>query len=122
MAAIDGLLASEKKEDNWFSIDKNVKTLSAVLVIATFERADFHTIAESSAGINHYLNERAKRDHKPMHPSEAFQEGLNMLQDASRTTLLLGEQLSLYRAVSIANTYIIDKTTKLKLNTQNSIP
>ena len=120
MSAIDGLCASGTNPDTWLATDKNFKTLAGALIISTCQRGDYHSIAETTAGINHYLNERAitlgkTRQNEPVHPYDAFCEGLSLLCDACTTSELEDtDELGLQEAVSLKCKDIEQKVTRVE--------
>jgi hypothetical protein len=79
-------LSSENKD--WLASDENFKKLCGLLIIATFKRAGYHSPAEVVAGILHYLKEIAKKENTPIHPYDAFCEGLSILKKACTNQLL----------------------------------
>lgn len=107
MAAIDGLCRTGTSPDTWLMDDENFKQLAGALFIPTFVRGDYHSIAETAAGVHHYLNERAinahdtTRKNEPMKPYRAFSEALSMMtQAATPKKLHEGDALSLREAIS----------------------
>ncbi|MFZ4077530.1 MAG: hypothetical protein ACOYKA_06050, partial [Legionellaceae bacterium] len=106
LAAIDGLYRSGSTPSAWFQDDDNARMLSGALVIATYDRGDFHTLAETATGIEHFLVERAKKTdpslvNQPVQPREALISALDSLKSASSETLVEETSLSLKSAVAV---------------------
>ncbi|MCF6765737.1 hypothetical protein L3V82_08120 [Thiotrichales bacterium 19S3-7] len=60
LAAAEGLLRNaDGSLNDWLSNENNLKALSGVLIIPQYFRSDFHTFAETAAGIKHYLDQRS---------------------------------------------------------------
>ncbi len=121
LAAIESLFAFETEEvkaSDWFCSNENAKKMSGAIIIATFERGDFHSVAESCAGVYHYLNERDDQDNFPMQPHQAFAEGLALLALAASKKRLklepkLKKRLSLSEAIKISNVSILKLIKKV---------
>ncbi len=128
MAAVDGLCATGDSPDTWLADDKHFKELAGVLVISTFQRGDYHTIAETACGVHHYLNDRAIKngeeiDNSPLQPYDAFCEGLSMLKSACTTDKLQEDDaLGLQKAVAYKCNEIRQLVTKVKGNTKEFNP
>lgn len=121
MPAIDGLYDSGTNRSEWFKNDNNAKMLSGALLLPTLERGDYHTIAETTVGVNFYLNERARKKkdehtivNEPMTPDQAFKDGLSMLVNAASNERTTTQQMSLQRAISITAPSLIHLTDEIK--------
>lgn len=114
MAVIAGLYDLSSETNDWLSSDENFKKLCGLLIIATFKRAGYHSLSEVIAGIWHYLKETAKKENKPLHPYDAFCEGLSILKEACTNQVLdKNDKMSLQKAVSILNDDIIKHVKKI---------
>lgn len=121
LSAIDGLCSSGKKEprSTWLDDKTNFEALAGALTVAPFQRGDYHTIAETAAGVNHYLVERAIKkgediDNTPMKPYDAFKYGMSMLVKASSTGKALDtDGLSIREAVEAQAAEVISRTMRL---------
>lgn len=101
LSAIVGLCRSDELFSKSLRDKKStsLKPLAAVLGIAAFQRGSFHTIAETSAGINHFLDHLHHRTPQPMQPMAALANGLVMLEEAASNNLR-GRDISLREAIA----------------------
>ncbi|HVT63471.1 MAG TPA: hypothetical protein VHD33_08305 [Legionellaceae bacterium] len=87
LAAVDGLCArGEAPLNTWLDDQAQFEAFAGALAIAPYERGDYHSIAETAAGIRHYWLERVQRnnpDNTPMQPYDAFKYGVSMLINAA---------------------------------------
>lgn len=120
LAAIDGLCSTGNgPQKKWLEDNSNFNALAGALTIATFQRGDYHSIAETAAGVNHYLVERAIKhgedvENIPMQPYDAFKYGMSMLVQASSTKKALeSDQLSIRDAILESAKSVIHKTKRL---------
>lgn len=106
LAALDAICSSGQGPlKHWLDDDNNLRKISGAFVIATYDRGDFHTIAETGAGAEYYREARAKqnasREQSPssplpeirhLTPIEALTAGLDMMTlaitDAQATTAM----------------------------------
>ncbi len=121
LSAIDGLCSSGKEpRSTWLDDQANFEALAGALTVAPFQRGDYHTIAETAAGVNHYLVERAIKkgediDNTPMQPYDAFKYGMSMLVKASSTDKALStDSFSIREAVEAQADEVMSRTTRLK--------
>lgn len=118
LSAIDGLCStgSDPEKSQWLNLDRNFNSLAGAVVVATFERGDYHSIAETAAGVNHYLVERAikqgiKRVNTPMEPYDAFEYGTYMLVAASPTMKALkDDSLTIKEAMRECRDLVLSRT------------
>jgi hypothetical protein len=61
---------------NLFIQDNHVRILAGALLHPTYQRGDYHTIAETAAGIEYYLESRAGQNLTLLTPQESFKSGL----------------------------------------------
>ena len=80
LAAIDALFLSGSNPDRWFRQDENAIKFAATLIVAHFHRGDFHSIAESACGVNHFIAKRSGIASMPLDPNIAYTMGLDMLK------------------------------------------
>lgn len=120
LSAIDGLCSSGKgPKSTWLDEQSNFEALAGALTVAPFQRGDYHSIAETAAGVNHYLVERAiKRGedltNTPLQPYDAFKYGMSMLVKASSNDKALEtDKLSIREAVQEQSEAVISRTKKI---------
>lgn len=63
LAAIEGILASGEATHPIAFCEKDVLELAAPMLLATYDRGDFHSFAETQAGIFHFIKFRFKLNH-----------------------------------------------------------
>lgn len=121
LAAIDGLCSSGSGFRRvWLNHEDHFKAFAGAVAVATFQRGDYHSIAETAAGIKHYLIERAikngqKIKNTPMKPYDAFKEGLAMLVAASSTEKVdTQDSLSIKEAMQVQAHFIVSRTKEVK--------
>lgn len=114
LAAIEGLLSSDEKATELLKKNNNRAKVFATIVCTTFERGNFHTLAENMAGILYYLDILGKKESLPRQPYEAFLEGLNLLQSAASNINWLDEEMSLQEAIGVINPIILSMTKKVE--------
>lgn len=121
LPALEGLYDDGKiEEKSWFQNDENAKMLAGALLLPTLERANFHTSAETAAGVIFYLNERAmlkenvQRINKPLAPDEAFKVALEMLESAANDQVSEKQKMSLKQAIKITKHNLIEIVETLK--------
>ena len=90
VAAVAGFLDDEE----WFHNDKEAAAFLASLTIPSFHRGDFHSVAETYAGIHHFLHERAEKAGKSsekmkaaISPRDALKGALSALQKTIKKEL-----------------------------------
>lgn len=101
-AAIEGLLRNADGSHELGA--QGSKELYTTLLIPQFHRSDYHSIAETEAGIEHFIGER---DHKrlgtPMPsaltPKAALINGINAITQSTRDTVNPGETVSPKKAI-----------------------
>ena len=114
LATIEGLCSSGTgSRKNWLEDDINLKSLAGVLIIPTFQRGDYHSIAETGAGVHHYLTERNIKRGKyilntPLNPSDAFENAMSMLVAGSSSAQARNEDnLSIKEAIEITTQTLV---------------
>jgi hypothetical protein len=129
LSAIDGLCSiGEWPRATWMRDDGHVRALAGALVIATYQRGDFHTVAETACGVNHYLMERAimqgeQVENMPLQPQEAFQQAMDMLVAASSKSYADEEDtMSIHSAVRKQAEVILSRTSAVKAVTSEFDP
>ena len=120
LAGLEGLLrVSGEGKEKIIADDDSLRQLAGVLLLPTFARGDYHTIAETGAGVEHYIAERHKNDpsdtssSKPLSPRMAFEKGLGMLAIATKPTTAFGEGkkgMNLQQAIEIVSRDILSRT------------
>lgn len=95
----------ERNGCDWFTHDKHASALAGALLMPTYERGDYHTIAETTAGLLHYLEERAGIDFSVHSPRECLMRGLGCIADATE-----GE---LKTVLDFVSRYVLSKTTEV---------
>ncbi|WP_115707083.1 hypothetical protein [Legionella sainthelensi] len=120
LAAIDGLCSSGKGPGStWLDEKSNFESLAGALTVAPFQRGDYHSIAETAAGVNHYLIERAIKkgediENTPLQPYDAFKYGMSMLVKASSNDKALQtDNLSIREAIQEQSEAVISRTKKI---------
>lgn len=86
LAAIEAFLAPERTI-NSVCVRRKLKLLdtdtlsllAGTLIIPTYHRADYHSIAETGAAVQHYLAERAGQKDAVLTPRQAFAKGLDLM-------------------------------------------
>ena len=100
--------------NTWADSDENLSKLAAVLM-AHFLRGSFHSFAESSVGVHHYLSHR-KRKHDPSlamtipSPRDALETALSMLASAVSNDVADESSMSLREAINILKPVIMAST------------
>lgn len=87
MSAIEGLYSSGNSSSQDNLSDNDLKQLVGALLIPTFLRGDYHTFAETAAGIVHYLQERSIKNgeitqNNPVHPYDCYRQALEIMTSA----------------------------------------
>ncbi len=76
------------KGHSWIEQDNNVRKLAGAILCPTYERGDFHTIAETAAGTEYYLEARQPGNTKSaLSPQEAFKCALQHMTSATEEEL-----------------------------------
>ncbi|ARB91242.1 hypothetical protein [Legionella longbeachae] len=111
LAAMDAVLSSQGGPD--YSHDTQdrdkLRTLAGALIIPTFLRGDFHSIAETYAGVEYYVEARSKKATgstvtiQPIQPSDAFRGALKLMGNACTTDKVNGSAMPLQAAVKIVS-------------------
>lgn len=91
MAAIDGILRD-------FKYDK--QALFGALLVPQYLRGDYHTFAETGAGMYHFMCERHGMASQEIHPKSALEYAYNSMIAALRDFKKKGEELSPKEALS----------------------
>lgn len=106
LAAAEWLLSDVK------NISKELELLAGAVIIPTYHRADYHSVAEVMAGVQHQIDHRFKRDLALLQPQEALSRGLHLIAEA--TDPQFQDRIKLLSKVVIQSTTHVEYTSKKK--------
>lgn len=72
-----------REQNPWLQDKENTRTLAGALLLPSYVRGDFHSIAETTAGVEYYLQVRATEAPIPYSPQQCFQFGLQYMANAT---------------------------------------
>lgn len=72
----------KKYKNRWFSSGQKAKMLAGALLIPAYERGDFHTVAETAAGIEYYIETKNSQP-QTYGPRTCLQKGLDAMVEAT---------------------------------------
>lgn len=93
----------EDRGDAWFQHEDNVKTFSGAVIIPSYERGDFHSVVETAAALEYFLDCRKQQVPKTRSPKTCLQTGLDCMVSAVSE--------SFKSAISIITTDMMSMTT-----------
>lgn len=109
LSALDAVCADRPGSyQYWLSDDLNLLKIAGAFAIATYDRGDFHSIAETAFGVQYYVDARATilsdaSERLPatpfLEPKEALASGLDMLVLATTDTPLFEGEMTIRSAV-----------------------
>lgn len=111
LGALAGICKTDLSTDDYqeqidcsdvLNTEANIKLIAGALVVPTFLRGDYHTTAETFAGVTHFIDQTVgKKEKKQLQPFEAFEGGLQLLQNSCSDEKVEGFDMSLSEAVAI---------------------
>lgn len=82
MAALNAVLQKDGNSPAWSQNVDELKQFAIGLFGPTYERGDYHTLAETVYGIDHYLDSKSAKPTKASpRPDECYREGIQTLKD-----------------------------------------
>ncbi|MCS5710676.1 hypothetical protein [Candidatus Berkiella aquae] len=115
LSAIEGVLGYNRS-GKLLTKEEELRKLSGALLVASFLRGDFHTPAETQAGVEHYISEKKKRKNPSLktqllQPKAAFTLALNSMSEASKNSKVSKkDKLALQSAIQMLSDEIISGT------------
>ncbi|WP_157068297.1 hypothetical protein [Legionella santicrucis] len=102
-----------RNQNNWIDNADHVRKLAGAVLIPSYERGDFHTVAETAAAVEYFLEARDKKEPQIYSPQRCLEIGLKCMSNAAS-----GKVKELLENVSA---HILSKTIDMPIIARPSI-
>ena len=97
----------EINKNTWSQHDDNLRKLAGALLVPSYERGDYHSVAEVACGVEYYL--QAKKGEKPclLSPQKSLMLGMSYMTSAAK------DEGSLKQTLQGVSSYLMEHTKDL---------